>query len=139
MRTSFQFKIDLFLKCNIMQEEDYSSPNHQVSTDHNLPYPPPTAPSPVFPSWPAHCPPQTQQLVAQNLAGQDDASQAWLVSEHKKRRKKKRKSGSRQGGQTFDSPIAPTSSDPAAMAQYREDYETYLKREYGDLYTPGHC
>jgi hypothetical protein len=53
----------------------------------------------------------------------------------KRRRKKKRKSGSRQGGQLGVNPEAPASSDPAAIAQYREDYEAYLMREYGDSYT----
>ena len=40
-----------------------------------------------------------------------------LVIRREEERKSKRKSGSRQGGQPFDCPEAPTSSDPAAIAQ----------------------
>ena len=65
------------------------------------------------------------------------ASQEGLGGDKRKRRKKKkRKSESRQMGQPFDSsPEAPTSNDPAAVAKYREDWEAYLRREYGDFYT----
>ena len=108
------------------QEDVYSSPHLQVQPDYALPYPPLTALSPVSPAY-SH-PPQSQP------AGQY-ADQVGLVSDQKNRRKKKRKSGRRQGGQLGDSPEAPASSDPAAIAQYREDYDAYLMREYGDSYT----
>ena len=52
----------------------------------------------------------------------------------KRRQKKKRKSGSRRGGQPGGSPEAPANPDLAAMAKYRDDYEAYLVREYGDSY-----
>ena len=52
----------------------------------------------------------------------------------KKKKRKKRKSGRRPGGQHLDSPEAPPSSDQAAIDKYKEEYEAYFLREYGDIY-----
>ena len=136
------------------QQED-SSPHHQVQPNQHLPYPPPiSSPSQISQSWPAHSHPQyhqqldamtparpqsadhhpqSQQFVAVGTPAEEQyAEQGKLMSDQKKRRKKKRKS---RGTQPFECPEAPTSSDSAVIAQYREDYEAYLMREYGDFYT----
>ena len=66
----------------------------------------------------------------QNVSPQEGFSE-------KRRKKKKSKDVSRQEGQPFDSqsPGALTSNDPAAVAKYIEDWDAYLRREYGDFYT----
>ena len=119
-------------------EDVYSSPHLQVQPQSC--YHPPSHPplssvssaSQVSPSWPAHTHQQQSQPVGQD---QQYAGHGGLVSDQMKKRKKKRKSGRRQGGQPDGCPEAPASSDPAAISQYKDNYEAYFMKEYGEIYT----